>query len=339
MSLSTNAHFERGIHPVQGFHVSRVPAPWRQAGRIAHLRSRRIFAVSIALGVTLAAGVAGPAMATGNGPLGQPQSLSRADVNTGGANGQCPTGPYCSTRNGSPSLNGNGNGGANGKPCAGCVGKADNKNPPGQMPNGSDHNAGYECDRNHGIGASNPAHTGCASSVPPTTVTPPVVKPPVVKPPVVKPPVVKPPVVKPPVVKPPVVKPPVVKPPVVKPPVVKPPVVKPPVVKPPVVKPPVVNLPPVAQPVVVPPAATVGTETSDGVQVAAAKPVVKVHAGPVVTETSDAVQVAAAHPVPSAARAGEANTSGQLTAGGFAALAALLAFGSALVLRRRHGDA
>jgi len=163
MSLSTNAHFERGIHPVQGFHVSRVPAPWRQAGRIAHLRSRRIFAVSIALGVTLAAGVAGPAMATGNGPLAQPQQLSTADLNTGGANGQCPGGPYCSTRDGSPSLNGNGNGMANGKPCAGCVGKADNKNPQGQMPNGSDHNAGYECDRNHGIGPGNPAHTGCTA--------------------------------------------------------------------------------------------------------------------------------------------------------------------------------
>jgi len=35
-----------------------------------------------------------------------------------------------STCDGSPSLNGNGNG------------NADNKNPPGQAPNGSDHNAG-----------------------------------------------------------------------------------------------------------------------------------------------------------------------------------------------------
>ena len=33
----------------------------------------------------------------------------------------------------------------------------------GQYPNGTDHNAGYECDRNHGIGRSNPAHTGCTS--------------------------------------------------------------------------------------------------------------------------------------------------------------------------------
>ena len=98
----------------------------------------------------------------------QPQPLSNADQNAGGANGQCPGGPYCSTRDGSPSGNGNGNGKATGKPCAGCVGKADNKNPQGQNPNGSDHNAGYECDRNHGIGRSNPAHTGCTSgSTPP----------------------------------------------------------------------------------------------------------------------------------------------------------------------------
>jgi hypothetical protein len=104
-----------------------------------------------------------------SGDPAQPQPLSGADQNTGGANGQCPGGPYCSTRDGSPSGNGNGTGKSVGKPCAGCVGKADNKNPKGQMPNGSDHNAGYECDRNHGIGRSNPAHTGCKSA--PTTVT------------------------------------------------------------------------------------------------------------------------------------------------------------------------
>jgi len=104
----------------------------------------------------------------------QPQPNSNADnkgAKSGGnsANGQCPGGPYCSTRDGSPSGNGNGKGKAVGKPCAGCVGKADNKNPKGQNPNGSDHNAGYECDRNHGIGQTNPAHTGCKSSTPPPT--------------------------------------------------------------------------------------------------------------------------------------------------------------------------
>jgi hypothetical protein len=81
-------------------------------------------------------------------------------------NGANSGGPYDNTCDGSPSGNGNGNGKATGKPCAGCVGNADDKNPgfnngKGQMPNGSDHNAGYECDRNHGIGRTNPAHTGC----------------------------------------------------------------------------------------------------------------------------------------------------------------------------------
>jgi hypothetical protein len=58
-------------------------------------------------------------------------------------------------------MNGEGGGKATGKPCAGCVGAADNKNPKGQFPDGSDHNNGYECDGNKGIGKGNPAHTGC----------------------------------------------------------------------------------------------------------------------------------------------------------------------------------
>jgi hypothetical protein len=91
-----------------------------------------------------------------------------------GASGQCTQVPYAPggsganqpgvydpTCDGSPSMNGNGNGNAKGKPCAGCVGKADAKNPPGQMPNGNDPNAGYECDTNSGVGQTNPAHTGC----------------------------------------------------------------------------------------------------------------------------------------------------------------------------------
>ncbi|HEX2894005.1 MAG TPA: hypothetical protein VHO29_08385 [Marmoricola sp.] len=108
--------------------------------------------------------------APGTGDLTSPQPISKADANTGGANGQCPSGPYCSTRDGSASLNGNGGGKAVGKPCAGCVGKADNKNPHGQMPSGADANAGYECDTNHGIGRSNPAHTGCQSGETPPPV-------------------------------------------------------------------------------------------------------------------------------------------------------------------------
>ncbi len=110
--------------------------------------------------------------ASTQGDYSKPQPQSNADQNSGGANGKCPDGPYCSTRDGSPSLNGNGKGKATGKPCAGCVGKADNKNPHGQYPNGSDHNAGYECDRNHGIGRTNPAHTGCVKTPPPPKCVP-----------------------------------------------------------------------------------------------------------------------------------------------------------------------
>src|SRR4051794_9152170 len=96
-----------------------------------------------------------------SGDTTQPQPISNADANTGGANGQCPDGPYCSTRDGSASGNGSGGGLAKGEPCAGCVGKADNKNPAGQMPDATDGNAGHECDTNHGIAQTNPAHTGC----------------------------------------------------------------------------------------------------------------------------------------------------------------------------------
>jgi len=54
----------------------------------------------------------------------------------------------------------------------GDVGKADEKNPPGQGPNGSDGNHGFECDGNRGVGDGNPAHTGCASPSPSTTAIP-----------------------------------------------------------------------------------------------------------------------------------------------------------------------
>ncbi|WP_051399477.1 hypothetical protein [Haloechinothrix halophila] len=112
-----------------------------------------------------------------------PQPPSNADYSGNGANTH---GPYDSTRDGSPSQNGNGDGKAKGKPCAGCVGKADNKNPPGQMPGGSDPNAGYECDTNNGVGKSNPAHTSCQEQPPGTTppgTTPPETTPPETTPP------------------------------------------------------------------------------------------------------------------------------------------------------------
>lgn len=68
--------------------------------------------------------------------------------------------------------NGVGEGERTGIPCTGCVGQADDKNPPGQMPNADeDGNNGYECDDNQGIGKTNPAHTGCSEQT--TTQTPP----------------------------------------------------------------------------------------------------------------------------------------------------------------------
>ena len=73
-----------------------------------------------------------------------------------------------------PSPNGNGDGAAVGKPCAGCVGNADDMNPGGPLPGPkNDNNAGYECDPqggedggNAGVGVGNPAHTGCAEDEP-----------------------------------------------------------------------------------------------------------------------------------------------------------------------------
>jgi LPXTG-motif cell wall-anchored protein len=117
-------------------------------------------------GTSKAGGHATSGTAGTSGDPTQPQPLSNADQNTGGANGQCPGGVYCSTRDGSPSMNGNGDGQSTGKPCAGCVGKADNKNPKGQLPGPQDRNNGYECDGNNGIAKGNPAHTGCTSAPP-----------------------------------------------------------------------------------------------------------------------------------------------------------------------------
>ncbi|MFP5254064.1 MAG: hypothetical protein ACLGH4_09750, partial [Actinomycetes bacterium] len=99
-----------------------------------------------------------------SGTWNQRQPNSGADDNPGGANGQCADyeGVYCSTRDGSASENGNNVGKSTGRPCAGCVGRADNKNPQGQKPDAKrDGNSGYECDGNNGIAKGNPAHTMC----------------------------------------------------------------------------------------------------------------------------------------------------------------------------------
>lgn len=93
---------------------------------------------------------------------GDPNAGCNQDPYTTGS-GANHSGPYDDTCDGSASLNGSDTGTATGKPCAGCVGKADEKNPPGQYDNGSDSNAGKECDSNNGIGQTNPAHTACPS--------------------------------------------------------------------------------------------------------------------------------------------------------------------------------
>jgi hypothetical protein len=94
--------------------------------------------------------IASAQQGNGNRPT---HGCAQADENDGD--------PYDSTCDGSPSENGVGEGKATGKPCAGCVGAADNKNPKGQLPNGTDPNQGYECDGNEGVGKGNPAHTSC----------------------------------------------------------------------------------------------------------------------------------------------------------------------------------
>jgi hypothetical protein len=108
----------------------------------------------LAVSLLLVFGLAPVALAAPKGDPGPPtHGCDQALENDGD--------PYDSTCDGSPSENGEGDGNANGKPCAGCVGAADNKNPKGQMPNGSDANNGYECDGNKGVGVGNPAHTSC----------------------------------------------------------------------------------------------------------------------------------------------------------------------------------
>ena len=105
----------------------------------------------------------GSAGTSGTPPEEQP--LSKADQNTGGANGQCSDDDtadeeyFCGTERDKASGNGQGKGEATGKPMQAHKGKADNKNPPGQSEN--DNNNGYECDGNQGIAKGNPAHTAC----------------------------------------------------------------------------------------------------------------------------------------------------------------------------------
>ncbi|MCA1696035.1 MAG: hypothetical protein LC749_15650, partial [Actinobacteria bacterium] len=107
-------------------------------------------------------------------------AVGQSGTPAGGAN---QPGPYDPSGVGAPSGNGSDDNNGN-RPCAGCVGNADNQNPPGQLPGGGDPNAGYECDTNQGVGQTNPAHSGCGPT--PTPPPPPTVSPP--PPPTVSPP-------------------------------------------------------------------------------------------------------------------------------------------------------
>src|SRR3954452_23463671 len=96
--------------------------------------------------------LAGAAAVASFGLMAPPQAAP-----TGGANAGC--GAYCPSGVGNPSGNGN----ATNQPAAGTVGKADSKQPPGQAPDGTDHNNGYECDGSQGVGHTNPAHSRCGT--------------------------------------------------------------------------------------------------------------------------------------------------------------------------------
>ena len=139
-------------------------------------------------------GLATPGDGNGNGPPPAPPGQAKSESAPPGQaktesdqTGQAKTeshqtgrgantaGPYDPSGVGQPSGNGNSTSNNGQRPCAGCVGKADAKNPPGQLPGGGDANRGYECDENQGVGKTNPAHSGCTSttSTPPNGDTPP----------------------------------------------------------------------------------------------------------------------------------------------------------------------
>jgi hypothetical protein len=118
--------------------------------------------------IIIALMLAVPALGQGGGATHgpQPECTNKHEGNFSG-NGANRHGPYDSTCDGRASQNGRGTNGGDGRPCQGCVGNADNKNPPGQEPGPQDPNRGYECDQpgdtpNQGVAEGNPAHSGCA---------------------------------------------------------------------------------------------------------------------------------------------------------------------------------
>ena len=118
-----------------------------------------VVALVVGSGLTLASfGLASPAFASS----GTPNVCTPTHNSDTGNGANTSPGPYTNTCEPEhTSNNGNGNGLAVGKPDAGTVGNADDKQPPGQFPDGTDANNGYECDGNNGIAKENPAHTSC----------------------------------------------------------------------------------------------------------------------------------------------------------------------------------
>jgi hypothetical protein len=134
--------------------------------------------VAVVNGVAVTTTDAAPvtdAPAAASGPGGQVCDGDPSGNSSTGSGANSGNGDYTNTCPAGPSLNGNNDGTTTGKPCAGCVGNADDKNPPGQYANGNDANNGYECDQqgrsanegNNGVGFGNPAHTGCAQDTTP----------------------------------------------------------------------------------------------------------------------------------------------------------------------------
>ena len=119
--------------------------------------AKALVGVVLPLGAVLMS--TGPASADSSGT----PNVCTESHNSNTGNGANTSGNYDSNCVPLPSGNGNGVGNAVGKPLAGTVGNADDKNPPGQFPDGTDHNNGYECDGNNGIAKTNPAHTGCVA--------------------------------------------------------------------------------------------------------------------------------------------------------------------------------
>jgi LPXTG-motif cell wall-anchored protein len=153
-------------------HLSRANRRW--LGTVLAILATLLLAVA-----AIAPSVAAPGTGQGDGPgTGDEGVDCDGSDNSDTGHGANQGGPYDNTCPQGPSQNGNQenvDSSGNGPPCAGCVGNADDKNPGaqkelhGQYPNGSDSNAGYECDRNQGVGQSNPAHTGCTTAAPTTT--------------------------------------------------------------------------------------------------------------------------------------------------------------------------